>query len=72
MLDNNFKTGQTNKTLFLRKTSTHLLISKIYVDDIVFRATPNSLSHEITKEMKCEFEISMIGKLNFFFCIQIK
>ena len=38
----------------------------------MFRATHDSLSHKFANEMKSEFEISMIGELNFFFGIQVK
>jgi hypothetical protein len=33
-------------TFFIRKTSKYLLISQIYINDIVFRATCDSLAHE--------------------------
>jgi len=33
-------------TFFVRKTSKYLLISQIYINDIVFRANRDSLSHE--------------------------
>jgi len=38
----------------------------------VFKATHDSLSHKFANEMKSEFEMSMIGELNFFFGIQVK
>jgi hypothetical protein len=38
----------------------------------VFKDTCDSLSYEFAKEIKSEFEMSMIGELNFFFDIQIK
>jgi hypothetical protein len=38
----------------------------------VFRATHDSLSYKFANEMKSEFEMSMIGELNFFFGIQVK
>lgn len=46
LLDNSFKRGQVDMTFFVRKTSKYLLISQIYINDIVFRATCDSLSHE--------------------------
>jgi hypothetical protein len=36
-----------------------------YVDDIIFGATLDSLAHEFSEEMKKEFEMSMIGELNY-------
>jgi hypothetical protein len=38
----------------------------------VFRATHGSLSHKFANEMKSEFEMSMMGELNFFLGIQVK
>ena len=38
----------------------------------MFRATHDSLSHKFANEMKSEFEMSVIGELNFFFGIQVK
>jgi hypothetical protein len=38
----------------------------------VFGATHDSLSHEFANKMKSEFEMSMIGELNFFLSIQVK
>ena len=52
LLDNSFKIRQAAKTLFIRKTGRHLLVALIYVDDIMFEATCDSLSHEFAKEMK--------------------
>jgi len=38
----------------------------------LFWATYDLFSHELAKEMKSEFEMSMIDELNLFFGIQIK
>jgi hypothetical protein len=48
------------------------LIAQIYVDDIIFGATLDSLAHEFSEEMKQEFEMSMIGELNYFLGLQVK
>jgi hypothetical protein len=45
---------------------------KIYVDDIIFGATLDSLAHEFSEEMKQEFEMSMIGELNYLLGLQVK
>src|ERR1044072_4080799 len=44
---------------------------QIYVDDIIFRSTNESLCSEFSKVMQGEFEMSMMGKLNFFLGLQI-
>jgi hypothetical protein len=58
--------------LFIRNQGTHKLIAQIYVDDIIFGATLDSLAHEFSEEMKQEFEMSMIGELNCFMGLQVK
>ncbi|XP_070022502.1 uncharacterized mitochondrial protein AtMg00810-like [Nicotiana sylvestris] len=44
----------------------------VYVDDIFFGATTNSLCEEFSKRMGSEFEMSMMGELNFFLGPQVK
>jgi len=67
-----FTRGQADCTLFVRNQGTHKLIAQIYIDDIIFGATLDSLAHEFSKEMKQELEISMIGELNYFLGLQVK
>ena len=45
---------------------------QIYVDDIIFSATNESLYKEFVRCMQDEFEMSMMGGLNFFIGLQIK
>ena len=49
-----------------------MLIIQIYIDDIIFGTTDVSLCEEFAKSMHSEFEMSMIGELNFFLGVQIK
>jgi hypothetical protein len=44
---------------------------QIYVDDIIFGSTNESLCKEFSKLMQDEFEMSMMGELKFFLGIQI-
>jgi hypothetical protein len=67
-----FTRGQADQTLFIINQGTHKLIAQIYVDDIIFGATLDSLAHEFSEEMKQEFEMSMIGELNYFIGLQVK
>ncbi|XP_070045843.1 uncharacterized mitochondrial protein AtMg00810-like [Nicotiana tomentosiformis] len=46
--------------------------SLVYVDDIIFGATTDSLCEEFAKLMGSEFEISMMGELTFFLGLQVK
>jgi len=72
LLAKEFTRGQANRTLFIRNQGTHKLIAQIDVDDIIFGATLDSLAHEFSEEMKQEFEMSMIGELNYFLGLQVK
>jgi len=42
------------------------LIVQVYVDDIIFGTTHENLCNEFSKMMRSEFEMSMMGELNFF------
>jgi len=48
------------------------LIVQVYVDDIIIGATNNDLCDDFSKLMRSEFEMSMMGELNFFVRLQIK
>ena len=72
MLDNNFSRENVDTTLFLKKKNDDLLVVQIYVDDIIFGTTNNSLYHEFAKLMKSKFEMSMTEELSFFLSLQIR
>ena len=42
LLENSFRRGKINNTLFLKSKWKHLLIVQVYVDDIIFGATHNN------------------------------
>ena len=58
--------------MFVKNDEDYLLAAQVYVDDIVFRATIEDRAIEFSKEMKKEFEMSMVGKLTFFLGLQVK
>ncbi|GKF77199.1 retrovirus-related pol polyprotein from transposon TNT 1-94, partial [Tanacetum coccineum] len=64
--------GMVDNTLFTKKKSSNLIIVHIYVDDIIFDSTCQNMCDEFAKIMHDEFEMSMMGELNFFFGLQIK
>ena len=49
-----------------------MLVAQIYVDDIIFGATNQSLCEHFAKEMQSVFEMSMMGELTFFLGLQVK
>ncbi|GJT66428.1 retrovirus-related pol polyprotein from transposon TNT 1-94 [Tanacetum coccineum] len=52
--------------------SLNLIIVQIYVDDVIFGSTCQDMCDAFAKIMHDEFEISMMGELNFFLGLQIK
>ena len=72
IISSSFKMGKIDTTLFIKLRKNDILIVQIYVDDIIFGATNVSLCEEFVKSMHSEFEMSMMGELNFFLGLQIK
>jgi len=66
LVDNGFRRGKVDNTLFLKSKGEQLLIVQAYVDDIIFGSTNNDLCDEFSRLMRSEFKISMMGELNFF------
>jgi hypothetical protein len=58
--------------LFLLRQGRDILIVQVYVDDIVFGGSSNSLVASFAEDMSREFEMSMMGELQFFLGLQIK
>ena len=72
LLDRGFKRGYVDRTLFVKNDENYLLVAQVYVDDIIFGATIDAQAIEFSKEMKKEFEMSMVGELTFFLGLQVK
>ena len=48
------------------------MIVQIYVDDIIFGGSTNELVSRFAEQMSSEFEMSMMGELQFFLGLQTK
>ncbi|KAK6146446.1 hypothetical protein DH2020_020315 [Rehmannia glutinosa] len=76
LTENGFTKGKVDRTLFriqdVFEKGQDCLLVQIYVDDIIFGATNESLCKKFSKLMQGEFEMSMMGELNFFLGLQIK
>ncbi|GJS44657.1 retrovirus-related pol polyprotein from transposon TNT 1-94 [Tanacetum coccineum] len=72
LIKHEYKMGMVDNTLFTKKKSSNLIIVQIYVDDIIFGSTCQDMCDEFSKIMHDEFEMSMMGELNFFLGLQIK
>ena len=71
LIENGFKRGIVDTTLFTKQHLKDLLIVQIYVDDIIFGATNEYLCKDFSIVMQNEFEMSMMGELKFFLGLQI-
>ncbi|GJU71940.1 retrovirus-related pol polyprotein from transposon TNT 1-94 [Tanacetum coccineum] len=72
LLDHLYTMGLVDNTLFTKKRNLHIIIVQTYVDDIIFGSTCQELCDDFSKIMHDEFEMSMMGELNFFLGLQIK
>ena len=72
LVKHEYKMGMVDNTLFTKKKSSDLIIVQIYVDDIIFGSTCQDMRDDFAKIMHDEFEMSMMGELNFFLGLQIK
>jgi hypothetical protein len=72
LLSRGFVMGTLDKTLFLLKHGNDLLVVQIYMDDIVFGGSSHNLVAKFADEMRREFEMSMMGELQYFLRLQIK
>ena len=72
LLSHNYERGKIDKTLFIKKSNSVVILVQIYVNDIIFGSTNDKLCEEFVTAMQGEFEMSMMGKLSFFLGLQIK
>jgi hypothetical protein len=72
LIENGFRIGKADSTLFARKMGKDLFVCQIFVDDIIFSSTNKSFCDEFSKIMIDWFEMSMMGVLPFFLGFQIK
>jgi hypothetical protein len=72
LFERGFEMGKVGQTLFLLRQGSDILIVQVYMDDIVFGGSSNSLVARFAEDMSREFEMSMMGELQFFLGLQIK
>jgi hypothetical protein len=64
--------SKVDKTLFLLRQGDDILIVQVYMDDIVFGGSSHTSVARFAEDMSKEFEMSMMGELQFFLRLQIK
>ena len=67
-----FMRGGVDRTLFIKRNEDVLLIAQIFINDIVFGSTFSECTLDFAKEMKNEFEMSIVGELTYFLGFQVK
>ena len=72
LLQQGYRKGETDKTLFVRQEEGKLMIAQIYVDDIVFGGMTDALVKQFVHQMQSEFEMSLVGELTYFLGLQVK
>jgi hypothetical protein len=72
LIENGFKIGKADSTLFTRRAGDNLFVCQIYVNDIMFDSTNKACCDEFSQTMVKRFEMSMMGELNFFLGFQVK
>jgi hypothetical protein len=55
--------GKVDQTLFILRQGKDILIVQVYMDDIVFGGSSNSLVARFAEDMSREFEMSMMGEI---------
>ncbi|XP_031090921.1 uncharacterized protein LOC115995913 [Ipomoea triloba] len=72
LIKKGYTRGSVDKTLFIKRYNSDLIIAQVYVDDIVFGSTSASRANNFVNLMQEEFEMSMVGDLAYFLGLQIK
>lgn len=67
-----FIIATVDPTLFQRSSQKHLMLMKIYVDDIILRLTDESMVVEFSKLMVSKYQMDMNHEINFFFGLQVR
>ncbi|GJW50864.1 putative ribonuclease H-like domain-containing protein, partial [Tanacetum coccineum] len=71
LLDNGFQRGQIDKTLFIKRIKSDILLVQVYLDDIIFGSTKMGLCTEYEKLMHKKFQMSYMGEITFFLGLQV-
>ncbi|GJT23702.1 putative ribonuclease H-like domain-containing protein [Tanacetum coccineum] len=72
LMENGFRRGTINKTLFIKKKKSDITLVQVYVDDIIFSSTKKSMCTKFEECMHKRFQMSSMGELTFFLGLQVK
>ncbi|GJY40233.1 putative ribonuclease H-like domain-containing protein [Tanacetum coccineum] len=72
LLENGFRRGSIDKTLFIKKNKSDIMLVQFYVDNIIFGSTKQSMCTEFEEVMRKRFQMSSMGELTLFLGLQVK
>lgn len=72
LLQHGYRRGAIDKTLFIKRDKKDIMLVQVYVDDIIFGATKQSMVKEFEDLMQKEFQMSSMGELTFFLGLQVQ
>ncbi|GKB72320.1 putative ribonuclease H-like domain-containing protein, partial [Tanacetum coccineum] len=72
LIENGFRRGTIDKTLFIKKDKGDILLVQVYVDDIIFRSIKKALCDEFEGLMHKRFQMSSMWELTFFLGLQVQ
>ncbi|GJW58715.1 putative ribonuclease H-like domain-containing protein [Tanacetum coccineum] len=72
LMENGFRRDTIDKTLFVKKKKSDIMLVQVYVDDIIFGSTTKSMCTEFEECTHKRFQMSFMGELTFFLGLQVK
>ena len=72
LLSQGYNRGTSDRTLFIKKKKENIILVQVYVDDIIFGSTNEKMCEAFVEAMKSEFEMSMLGEMNYVLGLQVK
>lgn len=72
ILQNGYKMGAIDNTLFSKESEFDVIMAQLYVDDIILGSTNEQMSKDVAEEMYKRFEMSIMSELTFFLGLQVK
>jgi len=72
LVNQGYRKGGSDKILFLKDDNRRLMMTHIYVDDIVFDGMSNEMVQHFFQQMQSKFEMSLVGELAYFLGLQVK
>ncbi len=71
LVTSGFQTSTANFSLYVKKTNHRIVITIIYVDDMIVIGNSDACISNLKKLLKQKFEMKDLGKLCYFFDIEV-